>query len=593
MFLHLFPYGVVNKGCTVAIYGAGDVGMDYYYQLKESRYCEISCWVDKNYIHYQSKRFPVDNPECLKEAVFDTVVIAISDVQVSRKVREYLLGMGISEEKIVWGGELPRDFTPNSYIRYEMDQEKNFDNQIKQMVATEILDSDRLDIIIRYLFAKDIVNRVDSSRHQSLYTRFILTGIGAEEPMTSKNRMQDLADYDEKVGVDTFVRSFSELVESMRMSGFSKEKYIPLNKHGAILNGSHRLATALALEEQIWVKYIQEDRISGVWNWDRLERDGFSDEDKIDILRGFSDLYSSCNLLVMFGGVENLWDFIERKVIGNAKRVGGITIDLENDYISFENIIRELYYEKPNREEIIRQMLMNKLSIRVVLFTDEKVVGKDVYDDRTVEDIVRVMGLSEYDVLLPRCNSEYRHIKSVLLSNNNLKKESMQIRCCSGATFENKLFELKKCLDEQDASIDDICLTDEAVMAVFGLRDANEIGVMLPKNYREISVPQGFIVKTGYEGAFIHDDNYHFVFRGVKIINPEIVENAIIQRLNDLRVRAKSETELMGSYKESKRDYRLLQILFDYYNNFNNKKALKERFDFEIRRQWAKNSYFE
>ena len=31
----------------------------------------------------------------------------------------------------------------------------------------------------------------------------------------------------------------------------------------------------------------------------------------------------------------------------------------------------------------------------------------------------------------------------------------------------------------------------------------------------------------------------------------------------------------------------------DYTNNFNNKKALKERFDFEIRRQWSKNSYYE
>ena len=44
----LFPFDKVPKDSRIVLYGAGECGRDYYLELKETNWCSIALWVDRN-----------------------------------------------------------------------------------------------------------------------------------------------------------------------------------------------------------------------------------------------------------------------------------------------------------------------------------------------------------------------------------------------------------------------------------------------------------------------------------------------------------------------------------------------------------------
>ena len=167
MFRYLFPYGDVNKGSRVVLYGAGGVGYNYYYQMRASGFCKAVLWVDRDYEALQTKRFPVENPIRIMDMDYDVIVVAIRSREVADSIREYLVGLGVPCGKIFWKEPVLLDETPYSYTNNDNDIEDKPDESIKRIAPVELVSSDRMDIVVRYLFAKDIVLGLDSVRHQN------------------------------------------------------------------------------------------------------------------------------------------------------------------------------------------------------------------------------------------------------------------------------------------------------------------------------------------------------------------------------------------------------------------------------------------
>lgn len=98
-----FPYERVRAGSRVAIYAAGNVGQDFVMQLDNTLYAKVVLLVDMQY-NKKSKKLNVMPPEQLvihKEEL-DYVIIAIDDERIAMKVKEDLLRLDISENKLVW-----------------------------------------------------------------------------------------------------------------------------------------------------------------------------------------------------------------------------------------------------------------------------------------------------------------------------------------------------------------------------------------------------------------------------------------------------------------------------------------------------------
>ena len=93
----IFPFGKVKKDERIILYGAGQVGRDYYKQIIETSYCKVILWVDKNV--NKENITCVDN---IFKHEYDKVVIAISSKVVVESIMNELLEQGINKEKIVF-----------------------------------------------------------------------------------------------------------------------------------------------------------------------------------------------------------------------------------------------------------------------------------------------------------------------------------------------------------------------------------------------------------------------------------------------------------------------------------------------------------
>lgn len=98
--LHLFPFEQVERNKCIVLYGAGNVGKEYYEQLSKIDYCKLVAWVDKNHENYDDRITAIDE---IYYKEFDYIVIAIESNEVCVAVRNQLLQKGVADKKIVWG----------------------------------------------------------------------------------------------------------------------------------------------------------------------------------------------------------------------------------------------------------------------------------------------------------------------------------------------------------------------------------------------------------------------------------------------------------------------------------------------------------
>lgn len=101
----LAPYGGIQPGSKVIIYGAGVMGQKIYRYLLEKE-IDIVLWVDRKYAFYQENGFEVFSPdEILKVTDYDFILIANTVQDVAEKMRQYLVDKGIEKEKVLWLSE--------------------------------------------------------------------------------------------------------------------------------------------------------------------------------------------------------------------------------------------------------------------------------------------------------------------------------------------------------------------------------------------------------------------------------------------------------------------------------------------------------
>lgn len=86
------------KGKKIAIYGAGEVGQDVYWQLNKFDY-NIVLRVDKNYMYYQSRGMDIRPIETLLDYDYDVILIAVKK-EARSEIKDNLIKLGIDENKI-------------------------------------------------------------------------------------------------------------------------------------------------------------------------------------------------------------------------------------------------------------------------------------------------------------------------------------------------------------------------------------------------------------------------------------------------------------------------------------------------------------
>lgn len=99
---YAFPYDKVRGKTKIALYGAGNIGKQYYKQLKQDGLCQVVLWVDENYQEFKNTSYNIKSPKYLADSLFEVIVIAIKNQDIVQQVSERLEKIGVDHDKIVW-----------------------------------------------------------------------------------------------------------------------------------------------------------------------------------------------------------------------------------------------------------------------------------------------------------------------------------------------------------------------------------------------------------------------------------------------------------------------------------------------------------
>lgn len=87
---------------NIVIYGAGNVGQDYYTQICQFNNCKVVAWVDLQWYKYSFDFFEVTSIEKIRDIEFDMIIIAVADEQIRKEIKNTLICEGYLESNICW-----------------------------------------------------------------------------------------------------------------------------------------------------------------------------------------------------------------------------------------------------------------------------------------------------------------------------------------------------------------------------------------------------------------------------------------------------------------------------------------------------------
>lgn len=78
---YYYPWYGRLEGKRVILYGAGEVGQEYYRRMRYDNECQIILWVDRKYLSIREKNIAefVDSPDKINNVDWDYIIIAVKE----------------------------------------------------------------------------------------------------------------------------------------------------------------------------------------------------------------------------------------------------------------------------------------------------------------------------------------------------------------------------------------------------------------------------------------------------------------------------------------------------------------------------------
>lgn len=283
----LFPFEVVKPGSRIILYGASGLGYKFYRQIVTSGYCQLVAWVDKQYDWYRRLNLPVDPPETVLSCNADSFVIAAEKESVYKSIFNSLANYGIPPEKIYWRNDY--GLKADIVAKYDAARICNEAQNAVEVNPIRLISPSRMDIVVRVIYARELLENINNGEGYRLYAKIMERVNGFHEDVDNFF-LAYFSDYTGKSGQNSFLASFRDLLKSMQEVGFRRESFIPINKHGQLINGAHRCAAALALGIRAFVRKYPCDGMTFDYSAAWLRRNGISEQEISYIERYYCEL---------------------------------------------------------------------------------------------------------------------------------------------------------------------------------------------------------------------------------------------------------------------------------------------------------------
>jgi ADP-heptose:LPS heptosyltransferase len=103
MLEHIFfPFQIIKKDSSIVIYGAGKVGGRILKFIKNTEFCKVICFLDKNYEKKMNFPHKVLAPqEITNISGYSHILISVISQEFANEAKETLISLGVPKEKII------------------------------------------------------------------------------------------------------------------------------------------------------------------------------------------------------------------------------------------------------------------------------------------------------------------------------------------------------------------------------------------------------------------------------------------------------------------------------------------------------------
>lgn len=467
--------------------------------------------------------------------------------------------------------------------------------EIELINPLKLFSRNRLDLIVKYLFANEVLERDINSCsvdiYKDLYIRHIL--------MRTKGVTSSL-ESNQKINVDEYCTEFEKLIKNIKQDGYNIQNPVEVTNNNLIANGAHRIAVCALFGQQIAIKKVS---CGHAWDFNWFCENGFNLEDKQRILKGYIDLKAKNSIIFvvwnpLFKYIENV-----RAVLNKYfDIVGEVELDFENNHVAFTNSLLEIYdgnIAQNNNDEsgiLAKADLLsaNYLSYKVIVVTNEE--KNSNVDIGMLSKKCKTEIRELFNHILPKetfCTvhssdgeEETRYLGSILLSPNNIKHLKMRLTSSVSPVFLEKVRKISNFLNTKGISDKkEICVIGTGVMNALGVLDCpnSDLDFIIDFKYREnfgwgaVKLSQEYDIGVSskqangpiHDNVIIYNDDYHFWYKGIKFANLGII---------------KDRKSSFARQKDIKH-FRQIELFEKMVGNFNQQKMLMERVEFERERR--------
>jgi len=398
----------------------------------------------------------------------------------------------------------------NTNIKRKLKNQK-YELQVRQ--AIDLLTPNRFDIIAKYIYVKFKVENISSDFVKELYLNHIKVFNGFVEN-----------DESQKIGEKAFLQSFDNLIESIKNKGFLDKNIIPLANDNSILDGAHRIATAIYFNQR--VRTISTELEPHNFNYEFFEKRGLervyldamaleyaklkdnvyiiliwpSAEGKESELKEIFEKYGKIvyrkNVYLTENGSVNLilQTYKNEKWLGNEK----------NDYIGARNKARWCF--------------QGNNPLRVFLFESAEDLIK------MKEEIRRLFNIGKHSIHINDTKDETIELAGLLFNENSIHwLNNAQRR--DFKWFDRLLKHYVNFLKKKKLDFDKFCIDGGAVLAMYGIRETRDLdflyqGKNIETGFKEISCHnEETTLHSKSKDELIFDPRNHFIVNNIKFVS--------------------------------------------------------------------------
>jgi len=407
--------------------------------------------------------------------------------------------------------ELKQKLEPFIYESLQKDEYK-----IIEFNAIKLLTWNRFDLAFKLSYLDNI------NVYPSLANEIYRSDIKAQ----TLGNFIELGNEDNKNSFENYFQQFKHIHEDIKKNGFLKEKtLIPLSADGGIINGAHRVASAIHLNKEVATIVTEQKTMVADYQY-FFERD--VPIEYLDIVTQKFIQYSNDNVHIAFlwpsgdgskDEAEGLFSNIvyKKKIDLNPKGAFNLLFELYKhmDWIGkkedgYKGIKKKLIECFPNFE-----------AFQVIVFQSE-----DLKKVQAVKEQVRnIYKIGYSSIHITDTKEEAIRISQLLFNENSLHFLNHSEPYKFPELYE-KLNEFKRFIVENDIDNNDVVLDGSLILTLYGIRKNIDVDFLLLENSKIVYPNENFETHDSelqYHGKkkveLIYDNKNNFTFHGFKFIS--------------------------------------------------------------------------